>query len=170
MIKVYDNFLDEETATRICDLFCSNEVAWFLQNGVSRENDGNFQFTHKIYEDYAPTSELFPVVYPILNALNVFSIIRIKANLLMRTEQRLNHGYHVDIPDAPPEAKTGVYYINSNNGFTQFESGDKVESRQNRLAIFPNKMRHQGTTNTCKEHYRIVINFNFITNGCRTIS
>ena len=59
-------------------------------------------------------------------------------------------------------SKTAIFYINSNNGFTLFESDNqKVESIENRLVIFDSFERHSGT-NCTDEKYRAVINFNFI--------
>ena len=51
--------------------------------------------------------------------------------------------------------------MNTNNGYTKFEDGTKVESVANRLVTFPASMMHTGTSCTDKK-IRIVINFNYM--------
>ena len=51
--------------------------------------------------------------------------------------------------------------MNTNDGYTKFEDGTKVESVANRMVTFPNSMKHTGTT-TSNSEYRLVINFNYV--------
>ena len=55
---------------------------------------------------------------------------------------------------------TSIFYVNTNNGYTKFEDGTKVESVANRMITFPSNMKHTGTSCT-DEKKRIVINFNY---------
>ena len=52
--------------------------------------------------------------------------------------------------------------MNTNNGYTEFEKGDIVESVENRMVIFDSNLKHQTVTCT-DEKIRIVINFNYST-------
>ena len=92
------------------------------------------------------------------------SLWRIKANLLIRTPNIVENTFHVDIGDFSEEKlkqwTTSILYINTNNGYTKFEDGTKVESVANRMVIFPSNMKHTGTSCT-DEKRRIVINFNY---------
>ena len=55
---------------------------------------------------------------------------------------------------------TAIYYLNTNNGFTKFENGDKVNSVANRIVIFDSNLKHTGTS--CTDSYaRLLINFNY---------
>ena len=56
--------------------------------------------------------------------------------------------------------RTGVFYLNTNNGYTYFEGGERVTSVENRLVVFPSSKRHAGTTNTDAD-FRCVINLNW---------
>ena len=56
---------------------------------------------------------------------------------------------------------TAIFYINTNNGYTEFENGEKIESVANRLIMFPSNIKHRGVTQT-DEQTRIMINFNFL--------
>ena len=55
---------------------------------------------------------------------------------------------------------TSILYLNTNDGYTQFENGTKIESIENRLITFPLSYRHTGTTCT-NQPFRAVINFNY---------
>ena len=68
----------------------------------------------------------------------------------------MRHGFHVDVPW---NCMTGIYYVNSNDGYTEFkESGTKVESVANRMVTFPSQTLHSGTSCTNATR-RIAINF-----------
>ena len=94
--------------------------------------------------------------------LEVYSLQRVKINLQERQEKIIEHGMHIDYNDAPENALTSILYINTNNGYTKFETGEKVESVENRLVTFPNSLKHTGTTNSCDEKYRCVMNIDWI--------
>ena len=88
---------------------------------------------------------------------------KIKANLLTRTPNIIENTFHVD--DVRPEEKlkqltTSIFYVNTNNGYTKFEDGTKVESIANRMVTFPTNMKHKGASCTDKRT-RVVINFNY---------
>ena len=77
-----------------------------------------------------------------------------------------NHGLPTDMKDFTPEqAKhwtTSILYINSNNGYTKFETGASFESIGNRLVTFPANLKHTGSS-CSDEKVKIVINFNYFT-------
>ena len=50
--------------------------------------------------------------------------------------------------------------MNTNNGWTEFENGDRVDSVENRLVIFDSQMKHAGNTST-DQKIRVLINFNY---------
>jgi hypothetical protein len=95
---------------------------------------------------------------PIINLLNPLALIRVKANLLTKTNEIIKHGFHVD---QDFKCTTAIFYVNTNNGYTEFESGEKVYSEENKLVIFDTFLKHSGTTCT-DTNERIVINFNFV--------
>jgi len=63
--------------------------------------------------------------------------------------------------DQEYKAKAAIYYLNTNNGYTQFKEGkEKVHSVKNRMAFFDTGAYHLGTNSTdCKN--RLVLNFNY---------
>ena len=89
---------------------------------------------------------------------------KIKANLLTRTPNIIENSFHVDETGRPEkklkQLTTSIFYVNTNNGYTKFEDGTKVESIANRMVTFPTNMKHTGTSCT-DERTRVVINFNY---------
>ena len=160
--EVIDNFLTTEQHKELYDwLLTSRNFPWFYNPtvvGTDAEKETEYQFTHIFYLNGETTSTFFPLVEPILEKLNVLTTLRIKANLSPRTIKNIESGYHIDTFE---KSKTIVYYVNSNNGYTKFENGDKVESIENRLLIFDSSMSHTGASCT-DEKVRSVINFNII--------
>ena len=70
--------------------------------------------------------------------------------------------YHIDqgnCNDIP--WKTAILYMNTNDGYTEFESGEIVESVANRVVIFSGTKMHRGTTCTDAKR-RVVMNINYI--------
>ena len=60
-----------------------------------------------------------------------------------------------------PHIKNCVYYVNTNNGGTQFENGEFVESVANRALFFKAQKTHAAIT-ADDVYARIVINFLYI--------
>ena len=92
------------------------------------------------------------------------SMWRIKANLRTRISKNIENEFHCDMGHISEEKQkqwtTSIFYINTNNGYTEFEDGTKVESVANRMITFPTNLKHRGTSCT-DEKLRVVINFNY---------
>ena len=76
----------------------------------------------------------------------------------MKTDTIRENDIHTDFTP-PLTCTTGIYYINSNNGYSKI-GGKKVESVENRLVLFDGRMPHRGTTCT-DQMRRLVLNLNF---------
>lgn len=145
------------------NVMLSNDFAWHI-NVVNSDTEKdqndyrNFQFTHGFHNGFKPTSDWFGILDPFISRINFKALIRIKANLLTRTHEKIIHRMHSDV-EFP--CTTGIFYVNSNNGETIFENGERIKSEANTYISFPSQLKHTGTTNTCDSSYRIVINFNY---------
>ena len=170
-IEIIDNFLDFSVFKNLQSLFCGQQMIWYYNDqvvsnspdynqtyGTCDELD-NHQMVHTVYDGYSPRSEIFEMMFSIINhsKISCKSIIRIKANLYLRTSERVIHGYHTDYPF---ECKTAIFYLNSNDGSTLFKNGQEVKSVENRMVIFNSKLEHTGTTTTDTKK-RVMINFNY---------
>ena len=55
---------------------------------------------------------------------------------------------------------TSILYLNTNDGYTIFEDGTKIESVENRLVTFDSHIKHSGTSCT-NQKVRLVLNMNY---------
>jgi len=173
-IKIMDNFLAKNELTELQSHMLDNEFPWFYQDKVvgneegEKESSDNFQFVHNIYYLNKPNSTIYSqLIEPMFvrkleKQLSLGALIRIKSNLTIKTEN-INEilPYHCDFPE-PQFVKsfTAIYYVNTNNGYTKFEDGSKVESIENRFVIFPTYLKHTNAT-TSDTKTRVVIVFNY---------
>jgi len=165
MIQVIDNFISKYDLNILKSSI--ENIPWFFSSlsKIGEPEDtllcdelDNFHFTHLFFKDFQITSESTNLVAPILEKLNVRALIRVKANLTPRTSKVIEHCLHRDLDYN--DSYTAVYYVNTNDGYTLFEDGTKIDSIENRIVIFPSNMKHTGTTCTNQKN-RIVINFNY---------
>ena len=157
-----DNFLNPKDLKDLKEVILDPTFPWALNHGVSYADDGHIQFTHTIYKD-----DEFKSTWT-LGGLDIFkqklgitSIVRAKVNLLPRHEKIIVHEAHIDIPNPPDNLKTAILYLNTNNGYTTLETGEKISSVENRLIKFDAKTKHSVTTNSCEQPYRVVFNLNY---------
>ena len=160
---VIDDFLPKDIFFNIQKLMLSPQIPWFYNKSVLTvgANEKHFQFTHTIYNNWKPDSPLMTDIYPLISAIDPKAFIRIKANLGYRTEEIQETGYHTD---TTYPCTTAVYYLNTNNGYTIFEDGTKIESVENRFVSFDSQLKHSGSTHTDAQ-VRVVLNFNYIKDG-----
>tara|TARA_R110000744_G_scaffold375976_1_gene489873 strand:- start:29 stop:529 length:501 start_codon:yes stop_codon:yes gene_type:complete len=164
-MKIEDDFLDQEQFDTIIKRMEEPIFHWSYNDNIDNESDvDKFQFTHLFYLSDRPGSNAIQIVSPLLASLKPISIYRIKANLLTRTSKIVENEFHTDMGVLSEEKQkqwtTSIFYVNTNNGYTKFEDGTKVESVANRLVTFPTNIKHTGTSCT-DEKKRIVINFNY---------
>tara|TARA_R100001086_G_scaffold32989_1_gene14968 strand:+ start:674 stop:1153 length:480 start_codon:yes stop_codon:yes gene_type:complete len=154
---IKNNFLNKEQLLNLQNVFLGNQFNWYYQDGVVDKKDSYFQFCHSIFEDNKASSRIyFDLIKYFKKKLNIKSIIRIKANLLTKTTKHEKHAFHIDYENA----KTAIFYINSNNGYTEFKNNKIVKSKENKLIIFDSNLEHRGVSCT-DEKIRVVLNFNY---------
>jgi len=170
-IKVIDDYLPKEEFDLFYErIFYGNGIGWSWCDEVDYGIDERFQFTHLFFTaTQGVTSPVFDLVDPFVDLLQMESVARIKANLTTRTENHIEGNFHYDhelagarLEDGTPIAYTAIYYVNTTNGYTLFQSGEKVKSVANRMAIFNSVKLHKAVSCT-DEKRRVVINFNYFT-------
>ena len=154
--ELIDNFLEPQHLKKIQDHFLGRKIAWNCSDGIVLPGDGAFQFIHVLYSNYAPASPFFNELAPIWQKIDPCSIVRSKANLTMKTVEHDKSAYHSDVDNCI----TAIYYVNTNNGYTEFQNGMKVDSIENRIVIFDSNEKHRAVTTTDTAR-RVVINFNY---------
>jgi hypothetical protein len=163
-MKIIDNALNEEDFLKI-KYFMMNECDWYFSENVVSEQDKVFPYSYfihnifQLHENYQfHLSNSYQLMIPIIKILNPLSIVRIKSNMYINQNNLIEHGTHID---SERSIKAAVYYVNSNNGKTIFESGEEIESVENRLVIFDANHPHR-STNCTDEWRRITVNFNYV--------
>jgi len=177
-VQIYDNCLPLDVFRKIQDIFLGDKLPWgYNKEIVSKDfkikspidgydDDTTFQFSHGFYNIstylWSNTTE---IIVPILDILNVKAWIRVKANLRSKNFKHLAGGWHYDIinpfTNLPhTDSITAILYINTNNGYTLMETGDKIKNIENRLVLFPCNTLHTGIAQTDTK-IKVTINFNF---------
>ena len=158
MIKIIDNFLPKEEFESIQSLMMGKEFNWFYSEGRSYRDDESYQMIHMFFQpEVGSNSEHLSIWSNFMKQVGAKECTRIKANLTFKTPTIEPAPFHTDYEDM----KTATFYINTNNGYTEFESGVRVSSVANRVCIFDSNLRHRGTTHTEGDQQRIVVNINY---------
>lgn len=164
-MEIIDNFLSEEHHQRFFNLLKSNHFPWFLcevltYSELDCEDLNNYQFSYVFCSErngQFSSGRHFQAIFPFFERIKPKNVFMIKANLTLRTDNIIEHGMHID---HHLKSKTAVYYVNSNDGYTKFETGEVVESVANRMVIFDSEIKHTGTTCT-NALGRFVLNLNY---------
>jgi hypothetical protein len=157
-MKIIDNFLPEDEFKSIQSFMMGGEFRWFYVDGRAFVDDGSFHMTHMFFQpEVGSNSEHLHFWTNFMNKVGAKQCTRIKANLTFKTPTIELTEYHIDYENI----KTAIFYINTNNGYTEFESGVRVSSVANRVCIFDSSLKHRGTTHTEPDPRRIVVNFNY---------
>lgn len=165
MIEILDNRIPLMALRQFYDKVSSPMFPWYFSpvvenigNVSEEEKKLNFQFAHTLYNNNVPRNEWFNSLSGILDFVpDYHSLVRLKINFNPCYSEVREHSYHVDVPF---DCKTCIIYLNTNDGYTSFESGEKVESVEGRMVIFPSNLYHTGTTCT-NASGRFVVNINY---------
>jgi hypothetical protein len=158
-VKIIDNFLSNEEFNTLQNVICGNSFDWYYNDSITfKEKNKDFQFIHYFYNNNWRGSR-FNLIEPILNFIKPFSLVRVKANLLTKTNNIVVNDFHTDFNNVN-NLTTAIFYINTCNGYTLFIDGTKIDSIANRFVSFDSQLKHTGTSCTDK-NIRVVINFNY---------
>jgi len=158
--EVIDNYLPGHTADKLEEHFLSTLPYWNYQPQITLKSgtgeDAFFAFVIWKQPEGIITRE-FELLIPIVEQLNNKALLRIKANLFLATDVLHIHRPHQDYSF---NHKSGVYYVNDNDGYTQV--GDhKIESVKNRFLVFDGSHDHN-STNCTSTPSRVTLNFNWL--------
>ena len=151
-MKVIDNFLEQDKFNFFKKEITSEYFPWYFNNKkVPNDNHiDNFQFVNN-FKDGNTANHLIDVFK---EKLKVNKFLRAKLNCTTRTSKIFKFKLHNDLNE---DCMVSIFYLNTNNGYTEFETGEKIKSVENRLVTFDNKLKHFGTTST-NTQTRIVLN------------
>ena len=119
--------------------------------------DEHFYFTHNLFQEFQPSSSIFEEFIPFFKQLEMNALVRARALLYTNQGRQIVHEKHIDFKFPH---KTAVFYVNTNNGYTEFEDGTKVESVENRIVFFDGSTPHNSSTCT-DQKIRVVVSINY---------
>ena len=170
-VSIQENFLAEEKFNTLAEALTNQFFPWYFKPYIDYTDEEEKAtpglFIHVIYKDSVPRSPFYESHFlPVLEALNASLLFRIFINLNSRLPEPYFGTFHSDTNASLGEKMaaqwtTSILYINTNNGYTELESGERIESVANRLVSFPSNTRHRLVSQT-DEQGRIVINFNYL--------
>ena len=160
--KIFKGVLEKNDFEKINTFFTDINTAWFYQPkmiSASNNNDRGF-FSHALFHNNRITSNAYDLMLPLLEQLNAGPIINIRANLNIKSDKQYQSEFHNDY--TYDEALTAIYYLNKNNGYTEFDDKEKTKiySEPNKLAVFNCKLKHRMVSQT-DNNIRMLININF---------
>ena len=161
MIKIIDDFLPEEEFLNIKNLMESREFPWYFNRSKIFIGDNKGQHVHVFFKHGQRNSEYLEMWNNFMRKIEATKCYRIKANMTLKSSSQIADDTEWHIDDQGDALKTAVFYINSNDGYTELESGVRVGSVANRACIFDSTLKHRGVGHTSPDHHRIVVNFNY---------
>tara|TARA_B100001248_G_scaffold233192_1_gene194572 strand:- start:286 stop:753 length:468 start_codon:yes stop_codon:yes gene_type:complete len=154
MISVKHDVLDSESLYRLQQTLYSDRFMW-IEAQINKESTNSY-YVHEFRDVNGIVSPYDFLIHPLLNILQPKAIIRVKANKYLQTPTLEEHEYHQDYPY---KHKAAIFYINTNNGQTQFTTA-RVASIENSMLYLDASTQHRSTSTT-DAPYRININFNY---------
>jgi hypothetical protein len=156
-MDTYDNFLDQHSFVKIKELVFGSSFPWFYFPTMAYEDskDGSW-FGHLLMINNRKSNH-------IQYFENLFNKIKVKELLNAKVACQIFPSvsdYHVDRFSEKMNHKTAIFYLNTNNGYTEFKTGEKIFSIENRLLIFDCKKIHRGINQKNTER-RIFLNINY---------
>jgi hypothetical protein len=162
-IEVKDDFFPREVFDNLQNLILSQDIPWYWQGSSVHDDDGCPQYCHMAYCDFVPQSFVWDYTRDVIRFLNPVGIFRVKYNSTSRTSEVIEKPLHYDLTrqdNTQPDFKICILYLNDNDGYTHFETGQKVYSKSNRAVIFPSNIKHGGSSCTNADR-RVVLNVDF---------
>ena len=159
-VEIKDNFLDDMHLIQLDEIVDNKYFAWYLQKEQNTGYNDGCWLSHLIYNEDEPSSVVYNSVIGIFNNyLKYICLCRIVVNLLLKQDNPSISVFHTDFN--VKKMTTAIFYLNTNNGYTEFKDGSKIDCVRNRLVMFPATIPHRAIGQT-DETKRIVFNFNFI--------
>ncbi len=168
--EIIDNFLPSDAFKKLHDFLLPSDVkfegttiGWgYVPKVISKNKKGTedwrlFYLAHLAYEHTSLSPLYDEIIYNFQELLYIKSLMRIKINMYPNTEILKEHGMHSDYTFPH---KTGLFSINTCDGYTKLEDGTKIDSVANRMLLFDGSNPHSSSTTT-DQPVRVNININY---------
>ena len=144
--KAIPNFLNKEIFDKI--ILEVKNMPWFYSPHTGLPGDfSNYYFFHLLYEKGKMESPHYfnSILMPVIGRLNFNYLYRARLNLYTKQPKHIKTMFHVD---TPLPHTVCLYSFSTNNGYTEFENGDKAKSIENNLITFPGNLKHRSINQT----------------------
>ena len=163
-MEIIPNFIEDRQVQEDIKntLIKTRDFPYHYVDAVADESDNSdFYFVHFLYKNNTHSHDCSPmfdrILSPIIGRLKFNYLMRAKVNLYTIKSEFIQTGMHTD---APTPHMVGLYSVNTNNGYTLFKDGTKIESIENQMVIFDGKREHCSVAQTDTD-VRVNININF---------
>ena len=159
-MNIKDNFFEQTTFDSIVSAISSDDFPWFYLNGIANKEDrSDLGFYHILYHNHRPNSSFADhIMAPIVDAVKPKAIIRCRISSYLRGEKIIHHAWHKDY-GYPNNAF--MLYLNTNDGYTSFKDGTKIDCVANRAVFFSPQVLHCSSNCTDQER-RLVFTMNYL--------
>ena len=168
--EIIDNFLNEDDFLELKKFITTPRCDWRFISSITfkdKKTSNNGYFVHSFcardpqsfeerFRESPHLQKLDKLMKKIKEKVNYKNILRIRSSLYPRRDFQSPNDFHVDY-EFPH--KVCLFYVNTNNGYTQFEKGEKIPSVENQLLIFDGLERHCSVVQT-DTAARFIININ----------
>ena len=157
-MNIYKNFISKKDSNLINKYFLSNSFPWYyIPNQCDYNKEDTPFLSHNFFKDEQVSSSGMFLIESIIKKLKIKKLLNVRANLCLKGDTKCS--WHVDKFTDNLKHKTAIYYVNTNNGYTEFKN-KKIKCEQNKIIIFNADKKHRsvGQTDT---NTRMVINFNY---------
>jgi hypothetical protein len=164
-VRIFNDYLPGDVFDNLQNVMMSSDFPWHWTSNIStcpdtNNQDRQFQFLHPfLIPETGLVSPYMQLLWPLVNKIHPAHILRIKANLNVNNSGKQLGYFHVD--QYVKESKTAIFYVNTNDGYTEFDTGETVNSIANRLVVFDSDTKHVGYGSTECER-RVLINLNYV--------
>jgi len=174
-IKIEKNVLPKEDLKIIQNTLIDPKFPWYYSprqvpevvdesnNLLIKEASVDYEdyFAHSFYSRTVQGSPSFNIILKLINHIKPVAIIEARANFNINKNKVWYSGWHCDFHENKKlNHNTSLFYVNTNNGYTEFKTGEKIMSEENTLITFKADNLHRACNQT-DTPYRIVINLNY---------
>ena len=170
--EIIKNFLDEVDFLELKKFITTPRCPWRFVSSITFKGDKssiNGYFIHsftdcdpKTFKERFHVSPHYPLLDKLMNKIskkvNFKNILRVRSSLYPRRDFQEPNPFHTDYKFPH---KVCLFYVNTNDGYTLFEKGEKIPSIENQLLIFDGLEKHCSVAQT-DTSARFIININVI--------
>jgi len=159
VMKIFKNYIDSETFNTMKDVMLSEDFIWFFRSSQVSWEDKDYSeyFSHTFYVDEKINSDSYKLMLPVIDKLKPKALIQMRANLVVQKHDHFKSEFHTDFDF---KCNTAIFYLNTNNGYTEFENGEIVKCEENTLVTFDSQIKHRAVSQTDTKQ-RVVVNINY---------